>query len=111
MGNLLCDFDVRPGGVVVSLSGQITYEEMAIFHGCADRLIAHKPAIAVLDLSELTFLSSAGIGALLQLHKRLKDAGSELRLAAPQQSVASMLELTRLDKIFPVFPSVDNALP
>ena len=110
MSEFFCDIEKQAAGAVMTLSGQITYEEMRDFQTGADRLVGLHPSLAVLDLKEVPFISSAGLSAMLQLHRRLREEKCEMRLAATQPTVTRVLELARLDQVFPMFPTVDQAL-
>jgi len=64
--------------------------------------------IVVLDLSEVTFIDSSGLGALIGSLKAMGDGG-ELALCSASDGVISMLKLTRMDKVFRVFASPEEA--
>ena len=55
-----------------------------------------------IDLSNLTYLDSCGLGALVTLHKAACSRAGKLRLLAPQPPVQQLLELTRMDRVFEV---------
>jgi anti-sigma B factor antagonist len=63
----------------------------------------------VLDLSEVTFIDSSGLGALISC---LKSMGREreLALSGTRGTVASMFKLTRMDKVFRMFDSTEQAV-
>ena len=63
---------------------------------------------AVADLSGLQFLDSSGIGALVGIARHL-GADGELRLVVPNPQVRSLLSITRIDKILPVFTDAQSA--
>lgn len=63
----------------------------------------------LLDLSEVTFLDSSGLGALVAAMKLL-GPGRRLELAALQASVERVFRLTRMDTVFTIHPSVAEAL-
>lgn len=50
----------------------------------------------VLDLTELTFMDSSGLGALVSLRERAQSGGWPLLLAAPQPAVAMVLRISGL---------------
>jgi len=50
----------------------------------------------VLDLNELTFMDSSGLGALVLLHEQARSGGWSLLLAAPQPAVAMVLRISGL---------------
>ena len=56
------------------------------------------------DLSQVTFLDSSGIGALLSLYKLLPTSNPSFKLRRVQPTVQAMIELLRLHRIFDVEP-------
>ena len=62
----------------------------------------------VLDLSQVTFIDSSGLGALIGSLKAI-GAGGELALCGARESVISMLKLTRMDKVFRIFATPEEA--
>jgi anti-anti-sigma factor len=64
----------------------------------------------VLDLSRLSYLSSAGLRVLLQLHKRVEALGGQLHLASLQPFARQVLAASGFDRILSVFDAVDQAL-
>lgn len=63
----------------------------------------------VVDLAGVTFLDSSGLGALVAGLKAARARGAELRLAAPGAQVRELLRLTALERVFPIFESVEAA--
>jgi anti-sigma B factor antagonist len=63
----------------------------------------------VLDLSRVTHMDSTGLGVLLSFYRTLDSAGA-IAIAAPPQNVRKLLQITGIDRRFPVFPSVDEAI-
>ena len=64
----------------------------------------------VLILSEVSFLSSSGVGALLVLSERLKTEGGSLRIVTPSVAVRAPLELLNLHRFLSIDDSQDQAL-
>ena len=62
----------------------------------------------VLDLSDVTFIDSSGLGALIASLKVIGDGG-ELALCGARETVASMFKLTRMNKVFRMFDNADEA--
>jgi len=63
----------------------------------------------VVDLAAVQSIDSAVLGALISGLTAAKKAGGDLRIVAPSQQVATVLELTRLTRVLPAYPSVDAA--
>ena len=64
----------------------------------------------IINLAEAEFIDSIGMGALVGLHKAARDAGGEVVLTAVPDPIARALQLMRLDRLFPSYASVEEAL-
>jgi anti-sigma B factor antagonist len=64
----------------------------------------------VLDLGRVDFMSSSGIRILLELLKRSRGTGGDLRLAATQPGVQRTLEISGLARLLKMYPSVEEAV-
>ncbi len=75
-------------------------------------IIDEKGKKIVLDLSEVTFIDSSGLGAIVAAYKKIKPEGI-LVLLTKSEAILTMLRLTRLDKIFQIVESKNilDALP
>jgi anti-anti-sigma factor len=72
---------------------------------------ADRPARVVVDLTEVSFLDSAGLNALVRLERVLGELGVELRLVSPaDRIVREVLEITHLTETLRVAGSLDEAL-
>jgi anti-sigma B factor antagonist len=63
----------------------------------------------VMDLSAVTFMDASGLSALTRADSGARQAGRQLRLAAPTARVARLLAITRLDLHFDIYPSTEAA--
>ena len=63
----------------------------------------------VLDLSAVTFMDSSALGALIAAVKRIGPTGS-IAIAGSNAAVQTLFSLTRMDKVFPMFPTVHDAV-
>lgn len=66
----------------------------------------------VVDLANVEFVDSSGLGALVSALKtlRLLKGGGDIRLANVRPSVVALLEIIRLQRVFFSYPSVDQAV-
>jgi anti-anti-sigma factor len=64
----------------------------------------------VLDMSGLSFLDSAGVGALVSLFVNRRNNGKTMALAGLTQQGNAVMQVSGLLKLLPVFPSVEQAL-
>jgi len=58
----------------------------------------------VLDMADVDFIDSTGLGVLVGGLKRARAAGGDLQLSAPSRTVVKVLRITGLNKIFDVVP-------
>ncbi|WP_147109472.1 STAS domain-containing protein [Tateyamaria sp. syn59] len=63
----------------------------------------------VLDLSEVQFIDSSGLGAIVAAMKQMGQS-RKLALAGLTPTVEKVFRLTRMDSVFPVFATLDGAL-
>lgn len=68
------------------------------------------PGRVAVDLSDVNFIDSSGIGALVLGMKRCRAQGGDVRLFGLRQPVQIIFELTRLDRAFEIYASRDAAL-
>jgi anti-sigma B factor antagonist len=64
----------------------------------------------VINLEEVRFVDSSGLGALVSGFKNASARNGSLKLAGLQPQVQSMFELTRLHLVFEIFPTSEDAL-
>lgn len=64
----------------------------------------------VVDLKEVRFIDSSGLGVLVSGFKNASTRQGSLKLSGLQSQVKSMFELTRLHRVFDIFQTVDDAL-
>ena len=63
----------------------------------------------VLDMSEVSFTDSEGLSALVAVYKAASARSRRLALARVRNNLRALLELTRLHRIFDVYPDVESA--
>jgi anti-sigma B factor antagonist len=64
----------------------------------------------VVDLGEVYFIDSSGLGALVSGFKNASARNGSLKLSNLQPQVQSMFELTRLHRVFEIFPDTQKAI-
>jgi anti-sigma B factor antagonist len=74
-------------------------------HGLQDGVIN-----CVIDLSQVRYISSSGIGVLITILTKMRNAGGEVFLSSPSEHVKKLLIITKLNNIFNVFETLEEAL-
>lgn len=66
--------------------------------------------LVVVDLTAVTFIDSAGLGALVGAHRRMRERRGLLRIVRPPRLVERAFELTGLDEVLDLCDDRDSAL-
>lgn len=106
--------EVRQGTVVLRAEGDVdssTVEQFVVHLAAAMQLAATHPArLVVIDLQPVTFFGSAGLNAVLECHEQGMAAGTSVRLVADHGQVLAPIQVTELDRIFEIYPTLAGAL-
>ena len=93
---------------ILNLRGSVGMEEVERLEQRLHELAATGNKL-ILDLTELTFLNSAGLGAIITTYRRCRDEGGALGLVGPREGVAQLLRITHLDRLLSIYPDVQSA--
>ena len=96
----------KEGTVVLKLVGPLTLSNMFAFQG---QFRSMKPACLILDMSEVPYMDSAGLGLLTNYFVSAQDDNRKFLLASVNERIMSLLEMTKVDQILQMFPSVEAA--
>jgi anti-sigma B factor antagonist len=110
---MLIEVSPRDGAMVIKPSAtRVDIEVAAQFRAELLKLIEQGHSSLVVDLSEVSFIDSSGLGALVSALKALKtrERSGDIRLANVQQPVVALLEIIRLQRVFSSYPSVEQAV-
>lgn len=101
---------VQSQRVFVALSGDLDLTTSPPLREALDRLIERYPdRDLVLDLTEVSFIDSSGLGVLLGRYRRLNPRGRELSLVGVKPSIRSVLAVAGLPQIMPVLSASASA--
>ena len=101
------------GATVVRPAGdRLDIEVAGDFRSMLLSLIEQGNRRLVVDLEEISFIDSSGLGALVSALKTLKRSNDpgDVRLARVQPPVVSLMEIIRLNRVFSSYPSVEQAI-
>ncbi len=98
------------GMVLVTLTGEADLHTAPVLSEALDEAIGSGTDTVVVDLTAVTFVDSMMLGVLLGASRRAGPRGVELRIAVEEPHVRRIFELTLLDRVLHLFPTVDAAL-
>jgi anti-sigma B factor antagonist len=106
---LRINLDQEPTYWKLTLAGDLDYGECSAFRMNIDRILKSSPPATIVDLSDIEYLDSSGLGLLLSLSKEYGQSGGKLILIT-NETVDNILSLTRLNGIFATAPEMDQAM-
>lgn len=105
---LIIDRQSAPEGVlVIRITGWLTLKNKATFDDILDKAQGQN---VVLDLPGLQYMDSAGLGSLLRAYVAAQKYGGKLVLAGLLPRVRDLLQLTKIEPLFPSYPTVEEAV-
>ena len=102
---------VQVGGkVVLRVVGRMDVDSAPQFLLACESYLSDEVTTLVLDLADLTYISSMGLRSVVTIAKKLKENGGELRICRLTGLVRQVFEITRMTQLFALHDSVESAL-
>ncbi len=101
--------EVRDNCQLYRLAGLLDAFSEPTFRKVLDKFVEEGPPHVILDLSQIDFVDSSGLGALVQLAKKVQGASGTLQIVTNPR-VTQTVKLVRLEQFLALQPSVDVAL-
>ena len=101
---------VSGGVLVIEVDGQlIVGNRQELKQRVLDALEAGDRKFLI-DFTRTGYIDSSGLGVLVSLSKKIRDEGGDLRLAGLNEDLKTLFELTKLDTLFAITDSAQQAL-
>lgn len=91
-----------PDGVLVAADGEIDLETAPRLTDWLNEAFASGQKKVVLDLSQVSFMDSSGVTALLVAHNEAEKTGTALVLRSPSRQTRDLFVMTGLDQVFTI---------
>ena len=95
---------------VLPLDGEIDLHVSPSVAESLRAMVETKPKQLVVDLTDVTYLDSSGLAVLIEGMQSVQEYGGQFALAGVKENVRPIFEIARLDQVFQIFPTVDDAL-
>jgi anti-sigma B factor antagonist len=87
----------------MSLGGEIDLYTVPLLRGeLVSLLSGDSPVQVIVDMSGVEFCDSTGMNVLLAAHRKAREQGGDLELAAPRPAIRKILQVTGLESVFTV---------
>lgn len=111
---LVVDSEIRPEAVLVHAKGEIDSssagELRSQLNASLQQAGSQESKLLIVDLQGVTYFGSAGMNAILDCHKQGLRAGTSVRLVADNDLVVRPIEVTNLDALLELYPTLPDAL-
>ena len=97
------------GIAVLKVGGDIDLATVPALEAAIDEALIPRPTGLVIDLSAVGFLASAGLQALVATHNNVSQS-AQFAVVANSAATSRPIQLTGLDQIFELYPTLDEAL-
>jgi anti-sigma B factor antagonist len=102
--------NARNGVMMVSVDGQLIVANRNELKDRVMEALEAKESKFVLDFSSTGYIDSSGLGVLVSVSKKIREAGGDLRLAGLNEDLRMLFELTKLDTLFKICDTTDEAI-
>jgi anti-sigma B factor antagonist len=100
--------DVSGSSAVCHAVGALDVGTVATFRDAVEPLVQADREL-VIDMSEVTFCDSTGLGAIVGLYRLASESGGSLILRSPTRRVAAVLAMTGVDQVVTVLDAPESA--
>lgn len=103
---------INPACALLTCAGGLSWEDRDVLAHDVEQFLQPRPALTglVLDLGAVAFVNSAGLGALFQLIRRIRDHGGRLVFTSVPPTLLRMFNAVGIDRIAGIAPDVTAAL-
>ena len=99
------------GVTVMTMAGRVTLgDESNELRTRIKEVLAEGKKRVVLDLGDVSYIDSAGLGALVSAYTSARNGGGEIKLASVTKRFHELLNITKLVTVFDVYDSVEDAM-
>ncbi len=95
--------------LVLHVSGDLDVLTAPTLSTHLDVALTDAPAVVIVDITAVTFLSSAGIGLLVETHRLTERGGISLRVVADGAATSRPLRMMRIDEVIDLYPTTAEA--
>ena len=98
--------EIKPGIAVLEISGRVQMgNDCKRIEKEVEGHVARNEKFVIFDLAAVDHIDSAVVGQIVKSHSVLLRSGGALRLAGPHGMVESVLKMTQVDKVIPIYPT------
>jgi anti-sigma B factor antagonist len=98
------------GIVIVTVDGQLIVGNRQELKNLVHEALDRGGRKFVIDCTRTGYIDSSGLGALVSMSRKVRETGGELRIAGLNEDLRALFELTKLDTLFRILDTPEQAL-
>lgn len=103
--------EIKSNTLILRISGDLIGEDTGTrLVEVVNDAVSHQVLTCVIDISQLRYINSSGIGVLITLLTKFRNKGGEVYLMNPSESVKKLLAITKLNAIFQVVKNENEVI-
>jgi len=103
--------EIRSNVLILRISGDLIGEDNGTrLISAVSEALTHQVPTCVIDISDLRYINSSGIGVLITILTKFRNKGGEVYLMKPSEAVKKLLVITKLNAIFQVIESENEVI-
>lgn len=103
--------EIAPDILVLEFAGRLAVgSESQELQSKVEALIVQGRKKIILNLTELKYMDSTGLGTIVSCFTKTRQAGGQLRVAGANKTILNLFKITRLDKVLSLDETVDGAV-
>jgi len=102
--------EIKSNTLILRVSGDLIGEDSGTLIDAVSDALSHKVPGCIIDISDLRYINSSGIGVLITILTKFRNKGGDVYLMKPSESVKKLLVITKLNAIFHVVQSEEEAV-
>ena len=96
--------------IILTVEGEVNMTTSPELRNYFLELIKTGHSRLVVDFTKMAYLDSSGLATLVECHQNVNEKKGKLSLVNVPEKIKNLFSLTKLDKVFVIFPSIDSAV-
>lgn len=106
----LTEKDFTHGKILEVNEVRIDMAVSRLFRERISKVLEEKPNVLIIDLNGVDYLDSSALGALVTILKEAKSYGGYIRLTNLNQTLRTLIKLSKLESMFPIYENIEDAM-
>jgi len=98
------------GVTIIGVDGEIDLNSSPELHDFFNKLVADGAQKVIIDFEKISYIDSSGLATIISAMQELKKNEGKLSLASVSEKIRNILEVTKLDKIFSIYATQEDAI-